>query len=162
MRKKFTVVTLVLVGYGCADPTVAGLERLKVPGGGMEPTIAPGEQVYVEQLHGSDGLERSDVVVYESPGEPNRRSVKRIVAVPGDVVQIAGDIFSVNEGSSPLDRRTATVARRIVLQPGEYFLVGDNRGASLDSRDHGPVLRAAILERVVLVEGTSGERRPIK
>lgn len=78
-------------------------------------------------------LEIGDIVVFISPQDPNRRHIKRILAMPGDVIQIieTGDIF--------------------YIEPGHCWLEGDNNSSSYDSSDYGPVPLGLIEGRVSFI-----------
>jgi signal peptidase I len=116
------------------------LEIRRVTSGSMEPTLLVGDQVLVDRMLFAPRLPRwlasllpvravatGDVVLFRSPEDGRTALVKRCVALPGDLVP-AG----VVPGSS-------------------LYLVGDRRADSHDSRDFGPVDRAAVVGRVVLV-----------
>ena len=101
--------------------------------------------------------ERGDVIVFHAPTRPSRDFVKRVVGLPGEKVEISGGTVYVN--GAPLDesylsRPDLTDSMECIpkleefdctLQDKQYFVLGDNRGSSNDSRDWGPVP----LDRVV-------------
>ena len=183
-----------------------------VPSGSMEPTILPGDRVFVNKLaydlkipfttwqvaQWADPV-RGDVVVLWSPYD-GRRLVKRVVGVPGDVIEVRGQRLKVNGHaatyaafSEPLalahgleglpletlavegvDGRThavMTAARSgpgsdvgpITVPPGSYFLMGDHRDNSFDSRFWGFAKREVIVGRastVVLSVDLAAHFRP--
>jgi len=130
-----------------------------VRGESMMPNFSTGEVVVIERLtYWWGSIKRGDVVAAKFPADPNRtRLIKRVVGLPGETVRTEnGSIFingvlleepyRVMTGVTPY-----TEIELITLGKGEYFLVGDNRPASSDSRLWGPVLRQDILGRAGFV-----------
>lgn len=121
----------------------------------MEPTFPPGSLIRVERrAYRRREPARGEVVVLRPPGAPGRLDLKRVVALPGEEVELAGGRFRV--GGRPLVEEHARIppappgddeVRRWRLGPGEFFVAGDNRLHSVDSRDYGPVPRSAIVGR---------------
>ena len=105
--------------------------------------------------------ERGDVIVFKAPQNEDYDYIKRIIALPGDTVKISdGQVFVnnalVNE-SGFLDARITTHAglyakegQKITVPAAEYFVMGDNRGASLDSRFFGAVSRDYFVGRALV------------
>jgi signal peptidase I len=102
---------------------------------------------------------RGEIVFFHARGslgsaiapDPSSRDLqinKRVVAIPGDTITAIGGRVYVN-GQKADDIETASFAP-VHLGPHEYFVLGDNRGVSLDSRAFGPVPRSAIYARVIL------------
>lgn len=91
----------------------------------MAPTLEPGDWVVATA---GGRVRRGDVVVVEHPAQPGFEMVKRVTGLPGDVAA---------------DGR--------VLGPGEYWVAGDDPGASTDSRQFGPVGAGALVGRVRLI-----------
>jgi signal peptidase I len=97
---------------------------------------------------------RGDVVVFRFPKDESRDFVKRVIGVPGDKVEIRDGRVFVNDRAIQESYVTgpSTCAPpktcQTRLKDGEYFVLGDNRGASNDSRDWGPVHLDNIIGRV--------------
>jgi signal peptidase I len=134
--------------------------RVKVTGWSMYPTLAPGEYVlFVGLAYWRGKPARGDVVLTVLPHGDNRRVIKRVVAVPGDILQAVKDRLLVN--GVPLEAQVPGTEEgpdpglgqddQWVLNADEYFLLGDARDLSTDSRSFGPVSRKAILARAWLV-----------
>ena len=157
MRQKSLVRTLleplaVAIGLGLA--VRAAVHIYAIPSASMAPTLEVGDQIVVTRYF-RGAPERGDVVVFESLTVPDELMVKRVIAVPGDLVdsrlgrvRISGytlpESYVLRQGSS------GGVAPQVV--PAEsYFVMGDNREDSSDSRSWGVVPRARIVGRARLV-----------
>ena len=111
-----------LIAFVCA-------RRIHLDGLSMSPTLLSGERALFDRLaYQRDRPARGDIVLVRHPANPDLSMVKRITAVPGDI--------------TPDDT---------VLARGEYWVEGDNFGASTDSRSFGPVHRRHLLARVWLL-----------
>jgi signal peptidase I len=136
------------------------IQRTVVDGTSMENTLSNGDQLYVEKLsYHFDALKRFDIIVFYPHGRENGDYyVKRIIGLPGETVQIIGSdiyidgkILKENYGKDPImDQGRA--AEPIKLTEDEYFVLGDNRSVSKDSRseDVGNVEKDNIGGRVIL------------
>lgn len=111
-----------------------------VDGSSMSPTLTDGDQLIVEELsYYFHEPERFDIVVFPISTEDDY--IKRIIGLPGETVQIMNGQVYINGNLLTEDRYGAetiedpgTAADTIYLQPDEYFVLGDNRNASVDSR----------------------------
>ena len=110
--------------------------RVAVEGASMLPTLLPGDWALAAPVK---RLERGDVVVVEHPGRPGYEMVKRLTGVPGD---------RVGEGR--------------VLGADEYWVEGDHPASSTDSRQFGPVHRAELTAKVLLVYWPAERRRMLR
>jgi signal peptidase I len=127
--------------------------RAVIRGWSMYPTLAPGEYVLFDRFaYRRNAPGRGDVVLASHPSRPGMRIVKRIVALPGDVVAIDGERCWVNgapygetAGEPPASGRTWD------LGDGEYLLLGDAPYASTDAREFGAVGRDLLHARAWLV-----------
>lgn len=118
-------------------------EKILVDGTSMENSLYDGEQVLIEKVSRYfDGPERFDVVVFtKNHGTYTKTYIKRVIGLPGESVQIIGNRIFINGeeieenfGKDPMD--TAGIAvEPILLGEDEYFVLGDNRRVSIDSRD---------------------------
>lgn len=122
-------------------------QTFKVPSESMEPTLLVGDRFMGRALKNDQVLERGDIVVFHPPGEKKKYFVKRVVALPGEVVTGADGHVLVNgdPGYGVSRKRFGPVC----LGPGKYWVMGDNRGASFDSRFFGPVSRERIKYRAL-------------
>ena len=161
-------------------------ELVRVDGTSMTNTLQNGEIVLIYKLPYLFGdVQRNDVVVCRYPGRVNENGakpinlgatlafdvytafVKRVVALPGDTVEFTGGHLYVNDELVPDPEFMGSVPRdyaKRTLGEDEYFVVGDNRFSSHDSRsdDVGPISRGAIMGKVTRVVLPWGQRRVVK
>lgn len=118
----------------------------------MRPTLRSGDLLRCKALAPRDVIRRGQLVVFEYPSEHSLIFVKRVVGLPGEVVEVENGRVYVNgdpieEGyyafHKPGERSMDMPPTR--LDPGEYYVLGDNRHASFDSRSFGPVERERML-----------------
>lgn len=118
------------------------IQRTIVDGASMETTLHDGEHLYVEKLsYRFDALDRYDIIVFYPYGRENEEYyVKRIIGLPGETVQIIGSDIYINGkildedyGKDPISD-AGRAAELITLGEDEYFVLGDNRSISKDSR----------------------------
>jgi len=152
---KYLVVALVIiipVRLFIAQPFV-------VSGDSMRPTYAQNEYVIINKLAYEFGTpQRGDIIVFHYPLDPSFYFIKRIVGMPGETVDINNDTVSItqqNGTKTTLAEPYATSTGAILsssetkLGSGEYFVLGDNRDVSTDSRQWGPLQRKFIVGRVL-------------
>lgn len=128
----------------------------------MQPTFKPGDFILVEKISALfTDYRRNDVVQVFSP-ETNAVLIKRIIGLPGEAVANLNDemqIIDANGNSTqlkePYTTKHAFTSKR--LGAHEYFVMGDNRDASTDSRSFGPISQGQIIGRIV-----ASWNRPIK
>ena len=125
-----------------------------VRGSSMTPGIEDGDRILVDHLSYVLGeVRRGDVAVLRCPVDENLDYLKRVIAVPGDRVRIDGGVVWVNGEavSEPYvvapDRRTSLEE---IVAPDHFFVLGDNREHSADSREFGQVHRRLLRGRVDL------------
>lgn len=131
-----------------------------VSGNSMVPNFESGDYLFVDEL--SFRLrepQRGEVVVFKSPTNPSDRYIKRIIGLPGETVEIfEGKIVITSkenaqwilDESTYLDGTTTPGKTKISLKENEYFVLGDNRMFSSDSRVWGVLPRENIVGRVFL------------
>lgn len=132
---------------------------IPVSGSSMNPNFQSRELVVVEKLTYLMGdIERGDVVAARFPADAQKtRLLKRVVGLPGELVELKDDRFYI-DGEALLERYPTISGlppydeiESILLGPSEYFLVGDNRPGSSDSRLWGPVQTQDIQGRAAFV-----------
>lgn len=107
-----------------------------VEGNSMLPTLATGQKILVVRR---SQLQHGDIVVFRFPSDPRNDFVKRVIGIPGDKVEIRDGHVILNENvlNEPyLDgRKTDGNMAPVTVTANHYFVLGDNRGFSMDSRD---------------------------
>jgi len=141
----------------CAALALAALVAFNlsvVRGSSMAPGIRDGDRIVVDHLsYLLSDVQRGDIVVLEYPLDPSLDYIKRVVGLPGDDVLVDGRGVRVNGAlldepyACALDPRTSL---RTTVPPGAYFVLGDNRPHSSDSREFGLVPRENIVGKVDL------------
>ncbi len=131
-----------------------------VSGASMETTFSSGQYLIVDQIsYRIHEPVRGDVIIFRYPKDPSKYFIKRIIGIPGDTVTIEGNRVSLtntefSEGitlDEPYVREMApNTTLTEVLGDGEYFVMGDNRDASSDSRMWGVLQRDKIIGRAFL------------
>jgi len=128
--------------------------RIRVEGISMEPSLQDGQFVVVNRLaYRWHELKRGDIIVFHFPPNPNRRFIKRLIGLPGDVVSIHDGQVYVN-GLSLTDPYLADEPLyhgEWRLTPSEVFVLGDNRNNSSDSQNWGPLPVDEIIGKAILV-----------
>lgn len=132
----------------------------QVKGRSMDPTFHDGEYILTDKISYRLGLpKRGDVVVFRSPKNSDIDFIKRIIALPGERVKISGGKVFVNslalDEIAYLDPSIYTgpesylgEGQEITIPTGYYFVMGDNRSHSSDSRDFGPVMPKEFVGKV--------------
>ena len=147
-------------------------EAFKIPTPSMERSLMVGDHIIVDKfglaqrLPFESGLlplrpiERGEVVVFKFEREPEKDYVKRVVGLPGDVVRVEGKALFVNnkemQESYTQHIDPETIPERdflpaVTVPPDHYFVMGDNRDNSADSREWGFVPRARIRGRALFI-----------
>ncbi|HTM68706.1 MAG TPA: signal peptidase I [Candidatus Binatia bacterium] len=135
------------------------IQPFYVKGASMEPNFYDHEYLIIDELgYRLHEPERGQIVVFRYPNDPRQYFIKRIVGLPGERVKVTGGQVWIYNTQYPdgkvLDEKSylgpiyTGGERDVQLTADEYFLMGDNRGASLDSRSFGPVPRSFIVGRV--------------
>ncbi len=130
-------------------------QPVKVEGGSMEPGLEDQERIFINKLvYRVETIDRGDIVVFRYPRDPRKSFIKRVIGVPGDRVGIiTGHVFvngqALAEPYVPDEFFDSRSYSEIVVRPDTYFVMGDHRSASNDSREFGPVPRANIYGKAV-------------
>jgi len=131
-----------------------------VSGASMENTFSTGQYLIVDQLsYRFDEPTRGEVIIFRYPKDPSKFFIKRIIGIPGDTIDIQGRDVTLKNVEHPegkkleenyiLDMSPNTTLTE-TLGDGEYFVMGDNRDASSDSRMWGVLQRDKIVGRAFL------------
>jgi signal peptidase I len=138
------IVIAVLINLFLAQAT-------RVYGHSMEPNLHTDQRLVVEKVsYRLHGPRRGDVVVLNIPNRGPELLIKRVIALPGETVEIreGGVYINGRQLDEPyLSGETRGSYGPLVVSPGHVFVMGDNRGASNDSRAFGPVPMEQIVGR---------------
>jgi len=131
-----------------------------VSGASMDPTFTNGQYLIVDELSYNLGNPaRGDVVIFKYPKNQKQYFIKRVIGLPGETVFLDGQgkvlikdtagkvILTLDE---PYVKYTKDDSVELALKDGEYFVMGDNRAGSFDSRAWGPVQRDLIVGKPFL------------
>jgi signal peptidase I len=130
-------------------------QPVKVEGTSMMPSLDDQERIFVNKfVYRLEPISRGDIVVFRYPRDPSKSFIKRVIAVGGDHVRIEGGQVYVND--RPLEEDYVPEAYEdersypdTVVASGSYFVLGDHRSMSNDSRDFGPVSQSFIYGKAV-------------
>ncbi len=171
---KFTIIAVVIVvpfRLFIAQPFV-------VNGASMDPTFETGEYLIVDQIsYKFDKPDRESVVIFRYPKDKTKFFIKRIIGLPGETVELKGTSVKIKNAENPdgIILKEGYVAINhekqndliVTLKDNEYFVMGDNRSGSSDSRTWGPVesklivgrpfIRLLPLQKVSLFPGNAHE-----
>jgi signal peptidase I len=134
-------------------------QPVKVEGTSMMPTLTDQERIFINKFTyhlGLGSIERGDMVVFWYPLAEDKSYIKRVIGLPGDTVYIdAGQVYvngrPLTESYVPEDYRDRVSWEEHHIPPGEYFVLGDHRSSSSDSRTWGFVKREKIYGKAVFV-----------
>jgi signal peptidase I len=134
-------------------------QPVKVEGTSMMPALVDQERIFINKFiyrFGLADVNRGDTVVFWFPGDTSKSYIKRVIGVPGDTVEVIEGTVLVNgnalsEPYVPEEYRDHSSMHRQVVAPGNYFVLGDHRSSSNDSRTWGTVPRSYIYGKAVFV-----------
>lgn len=142
-------ITIGLVRYFLFKP-------FYVKGQSMEPTFFEHEYLIIDEItYRFRTPERGEIVVFRAPSDPKDFYLKRVLALPGERVKVEENKIIIYNEEYPqgvvlleeyIDEETSG-AVSLTLGPDQYFVLGDNRSASYDSRRFGPISRQDIIGR---------------
>ena len=171
------ILNTILIGLIMFATLQSSFQNYRVEGESMLPTLVQSQFLMVNKIayaqfdfsrlsdnipllnlkqkpnsHLFDPPKRGDLIVFSLPDEPNKSLVKRVVGIPGDSVGISNGQLRINglrvkEPYLYENPSLINLSDRIML-PGEYFVLGDNRMRSNDSKNWGPVSLEYIVGKV--------------
>ena len=150
---KFAVIAILVVipvRLFIAQPFV-------VSGVSMVPAFESGHYLIIDEVsYRFEEPKRGDVVIFRFPPQPSKFLIKRVAALPGETIEIKGENITIRNKEHPngflwrqgtVNERRRTGDQKVVLGENEYFVLGDNRDESADSRLWGPLPRKFIVGR---------------
>ncbi len=132
-------------------------QPVRVEGTSMLPQLEDQDRLFINKfVYHFTSIERGDIVVFHYPLDPEKSYIKRVIAVPGDRLEIDRGTVWVNgvrqiETYVPAEFRDSRSYAEIVVPEDSYFMMGDHRSISSDSREFGPVMRSLIYGKAVFV-----------
>jgi signal peptidase I len=132
-------------------------QPVKVEGTSMLPELRDQDRLFINKfVYRFENIERGDVVVFHYPRDPAKSYIKRVIGLPGDDLRIdQGRVYlngvELDEAYVPSRFHDVRSLRETVIPPGEYWVMGDHRSISSDSRDFGPVERGLIYGKAAFV-----------
>jgi signal peptidase I len=155
--KDFLVITIISIAIVLIIRTFIA-QPFVVSGSSMEPTFNTRDYLIVDQLtYQIQNPQRGQVIVFKYPEIPERFFIKRIIGLPGETVKIEGeDVYLKSSGEDfelleePYVEFNKNDFMETTLADDEYFVMGDNRLASLDSRSWGPLKESFIIGKALI------------
>ncbi len=120
-------------------------QPVKVEGTSMMPSLDDQERIFVNKyVYRLEPIQRGDIVVFRYPRDPSKSFIKRVIGLAGDRIRIdSGEVFvngeALEEDYVPAAYADQRSYSEMVVPPNSYFVLGDHRTMSNDSRDFGPV-----------------------
>ncbi len=157
LKDLFTLALLIVVVV--IPIRVFVVSPFVVDGESMHPTFENLDYLIVDELiYDFKAPARGDVIVFRYPGNPSVFYIKRIIGLPGETLSINHGTVTVTTADGQniglaepyIVNEDATYTKKVSLNPGEYFVMGDNRPNSSDSRVWGPLPKKDIIGRVDL------------
>jgi signal peptidase I len=132
-------------------------QPVRVEGTSMLPRLEDHDRLFINKfVYHVTSIQRGDVVVFHYPRDPSKSYIKRVIGLPGDRMWIDDGTVWLNgkplrEGYVPRKYRDSRSMPGFVVPEGTYFMMGDHRSISSDSRDFGPVDRDLIYGKAEFV-----------
>ncbi len=132
-------------------------QPVRVEGTSMLPRLEDHDRLFINKfVYHISAIHRGDVVVFHYPRDPEKSYIKRVIALPGDRLAIErGQVWlngkPLREGYVPEEYRDMRSLPETVIPEDAYFVMGDHRSISSDSREFGPVDRDLIYGKAVFV-----------
>ena len=176
LKKIFTII-LVVTSFICCSLLIflnVCFEKVLVNGESMYPTLKDQELgLYLKKNFIVGGIKRNDIVIFEHENNSyeDKLFIKRVIGLPNEKVEIKenGSIYineeKIKQDYLDLEQNTNTYQiinserMELILKEDEYFVLGDNRGNSYDSRFFGPIKKDVILGKLCLIYGHQEEKQ---
>lgn len=138
------------------------MQAYKIPSGAMVPSLLPGDHLLVDKFtYRKNKPQRGDVVIFPFPADPSKPFVKRLIGLEGDIIEVRNKQLYINNEAyaedyivhNERDTIPASIQPRdffgpITIPPNSYFVMGDNRDRSFDSRFWGLVDKSTVEGKV--------------
>ena len=150
------LIAVVAIKYFLVQPFI-------VNGASMEPSFYDGDYLLIDELsYRFKDPQRGDVIVFKTPDKPNTDYFKRIIGLPGEEIEIKSGKVYINKQALPepyLKSSTVTYTypgcfiqegQKITILQDKYFVLGDNREQSIDSREFGLISKENIIGKLTI------------
>ena len=130
-------------------------QPVKVEGTSMMPELVDQERIFVNKfVYRLEPIERGDIVVFKYPFDPSKSYIKRVIGMAGDRIRVnAGQVYvngeAVEETYVPAEYTDSRTYPEVVVPANSYYVLGDHRSMSEDSRSFGPVNQTLIYGKAV-------------
>jgi signal peptidase I len=130
-------------------------QPVKVEGTSMLPWLQDQERIFVNKfVYRFEDISRGDIIVFRFPLDPSKSYIKRVVGLPGDIIEINEGLLVINGHEVPepyvlAHFRDHVSSRPVVVPEGEFYVLGDHRNTSNDSRTWGTVARKYVTGKAV-------------
>jgi signal peptidase I len=130
-------------------------QPVKVEGTSMMPSLVDQERIFVNKfVYRLEPIERGDIVVFRYPYDPSKSYIKRVIGMAGDRIRInSGQVYvngeALDESYVPPEYTDSRSSKEAVVPANSYFVLGDHRSMSDDSRNFGPVNQSFIYGKAV-------------
>ena len=130
-------------------------QPVKVEGTSMMPSLVDQERIFVNKfVYRLEPIERGDIVVFRYPYDPSKSYIKRVIGTAGDRIRIdAGQVYvngeALDESYVPPEYIDSRTFAEVVVPANSYYVLGDHRSMSDDSRNFGPVNQSFIYGKAV-------------
>jgi signal peptidase I len=132
-------------------------QPVRVEGTSMLPRLEDRDRLFINKfVYHVSAIERGDVVVFHYPRDPEKSYIKRVIGLPGDRLWVVeGQVWlngkPLTEGYVPDEYRDSRSMAETIVPPDCYFMMGDHRSISSDSREFGPVERSLIYGKAAFI-----------
>ena len=132
-------------------------QPVRVEGTSMQPRLHDNDRLFINKfVYRFEHIQRGDVVVFHYPGDPSKSYIKRVIALPGDDLRITDGVVYLNghalsEPYVPARFEDGRSVPEEIIPPNDYWVMGDHRSISSDSRDFGAVPRNLIYGKAAFI-----------
>ncbi|GAB6098923.1 signal peptidase I [Halanaerocella petrolearia] len=131
------------------------VQAFYIPSGSMKPALQPGDRIFANKLvYRFREPKRQEIIVFNYPVDPSRKFIKRVIGLPGDKIKIVDGKVYINGQLLKEDytlEKSYTDYPEIEIPPNNYFVLGDNRNNSEDSRFWGFVPKENIVGKATVI-----------